>query len=96
MRQFDIVTYNEVAVVVIESDDLPTDARVVVIPIEMDEGYPAVPRFNPRIEFGETSGILATRLVISVNRAVLRPTGYNVEDHRDAIVRAIDILMGAY
>ncbi len=76
--------------VVVESDLLPPDPAVVVIPLLHD--YPAVRLLNPSIHHGGQHLILATRLIAAVQRASLRRTG-TVTDQGDRITRAIDVLM---
>ncbi|MEY8838466.1 CcdB family protein, partial [Cribrihabitans sp. XS_ASV171] len=82
--------YNGVSMVVVESELLPPDPAIVVIPPLPD--YPAVRHLNPEIRHRGTSLILATRLIASVRRESLRCTG-TVADQGDAITRAVDILL---
>jgi toxin CcdB len=77
--------------VVIESDLLPPDPSVVVIPLLPD--YPAVQHLNPEIRHGGRSLVLATRLIVAVHRTGLRRAG-SVSDQGDRITRAVDVLMG--
>lgn len=88
--RYDVAEYNRVFMVIVESDLLPADPSVVVIPLLPD--YPAVRRLNPEIQHDGRSLILATRLISSVRRSSLRRAG-NVEDQDDLITRAVDILM---
>ena len=88
---FDVADYNGVAMVVVESDLLPKDASVVVIPLLA--GYPAVRLLNPEIRHSGKALILATRLITAVRRSPLRKTG-SVAGQGDRITRAIDVLMG--
>ena len=76
--------------VVVESDRLPPDPSVVVIPLLSD--YPPVRQLNPEIVHDGRRFILATRLISAVRRTSLRRTG-NVADQGDEITRAIDVLM---
>ena len=76
--------------VVVESDLLPPDPAIVVIPLI--SGYPAIPHLNPEIEHHGTRYILATRLISAVRRASLRRVGSAMADG-DRIIRAIDVLM---
>ncbi len=77
--------------VVVESDLLPPDPAVVVIPLLPD--YPAVRHLNPRIDLPGRSLILATRLIGAVRRSSLRCIG-DVAAQGDDITRAMDVLMG--
>lgn len=77
--------------VVVESDLLPPDPAVVVIPLL--QGYPAVARLNPVIRFEGREYMLATRLIAAVRRAGLRHVG-SAGEYGDEVVRAVDVLMG--
>ena len=90
LTRYDVAEYNGVSMVVVESDLLPPDPSVVVIPLL--SGYPAVKHLNPELRHGGKRLILATRLIAAVRRSHLRHTG-NVSDQRDQITRAVDILM---
>ena len=76
--------------VVVESDLLPPDPAVVVIPLLRD--YPAVKGLNPEILHDGERLVLATRLIAAVRRTNLRRTG-RVADQGDQINRAVDVLM---
>lgn len=90
LRRFDIAEHRGVAMVVVESDLLPPDPAVVVIPLLAD--YPAVRLLNPAIFHGERRLILATRLIGAVFRAGLRRVG-GAGSQGDEIIRALDVLM---
>lgn len=90
LTRYDVAEYNGVSMVVVESDLLPPDSAVVVIPLLFD--YPAVRQLNPEIVHDGRRFILATRLIAAVRRASLRRTG-NVAEQGDQITRAIDVLM---
>lgn len=91
LSRFDIAEYDGLAMVVVESDLLPPDPAVVVIPLLPD--YPAVRYLNPEIRHGERRLVLATRLIAAVRRASLRRAG-SAEEQGDEITRAVDVLMG--
>ncbi|PIP97406.1 MAG: CcdB-like protein [Rhodobacterales bacterium CG18_big_fil_WC_8_21_14_2_50_71_9] len=90
LTRHDVAEYNGVSMVVVESDLLPPDPSVVVIPLL--PRYPAVRHLNPEILHDGKPLILATRLIAAVRRSSLRRTG-SVADQRDLITRAVDILM---
>ena len=90
LTRFDVAEYNRVSMVVVESDLLPPDPAVVVIPLLPN--YPAIRYLNPVILHGGNRLILATRLIGAVRRSSLRRTG-NVADEGDQVTRAIDVLM---
>ena len=90
LARFDVAQYGSALMVVIESDLLPADAAVVVIPLLTD--YPAVRHLNPEIAHEGRSLVLATRLIAAVRRNSLRRVG-NVANQADCIIRAVDVLM---
>jgi toxin CcdB len=90
LTRFDIAEYKGIKMVVIESDLLPPDPAVVVIPLLM--GYPAVKDLNPEIVVDGQGFVLATRLIAAVRRASLRHVG-SVADQSEKIRRAVDVLM---
>jgi toxin CcdB len=90
LTRYDVAEYKGVSMVVVESDLLPPDPSVVVIPLLSD--YPAVRQLNPEIVHDGRRYILATRLIAAVRRARLRRTG-DVTDQGDEITRAIDVLI---
>lgn len=90
LTRFDVAEYRGVAMVVIESNLLPPDPAVVVIPLLAD--YPAVKHLNPVITVEDKRLVLATRLIAAVHRSSLRRIA-NVADQGDCIIRAVDVLM---
>ncbi len=90
LTRFDVAEYNGVSMVVVESDLLPPDASIVVIPLLSD--YPAVRHLNPELQHDGRRLVLATRLIAAVRRSNLHRTG-SVADQGDLITRAVDILM---
>ena len=90
LTRYDVAEYKGVTIVVVESDLLPPDPAVVVIPLLRD--YPAVKGLNPEILHDGERLVLATRLIAAVRRTSLRRTG-RVADQGDQINRAVDVLM---
>ena len=90
LTRYDVADYKGVKMVVVESDLLPPDSAVVVIPLLAD--YPAVKDLNPEVQQNGERWILATRLIAAVRRSSLRCAG-SVADQGDRINRAIDVLM---
>ena len=90
LTRFDVAEYNGNLMVVVESDLLPADPSIVVVPLLLN--YPAVRYLNPDIVHDGARYVLATRLIASVKRTKLRWTG-TVSDQGDQITRAIDVLM---
>ena len=94
MRQFEIVTYGGIPAVVVEADDLLRFPATVIAPLT--EGRGEIPRLNPVVEFDGRARFLNPRIITTVRRADLDGTGIVLEDRRDEIVRAMDVLIGAY
>ena len=90
LTRYDVAEYNGVKMVVVESDLLPPDPAVVVIPLLTD--YPAVKDLNPELVLDGQCWVFATRLIAAVRRSKLRRVG-NVADQGDRINRAVDVLM---
>ncbi|MBQ2261446.1 MAG: CcdB family protein [Loktanella sp.] len=90
LTRFDVAEYNGVFMVVVESDLLPPDASIVVIPLLAH--YPAVQHLNPELQHNGKRLILATRLIASVRRSSLTRSG-SMGDQGDLITRAVDVLM---
>ena len=76
LTRYDVAEYNGVKMVVVESDLLPTDPAVVVIPLLSD--YPAVKDLNPELVLDGQRWVLATRLIAAVRRSKLRLTVFLV------------------
>jgi toxin CcdB len=90
LTRYDVAEYNGVKMVVVESDLLPPDPAVVVIPLLSD--YPAVKDLNPELVHDGQHWVLATRLIAAVRRTSLRRVG-SVANQGDRINRAVDVLM---
>lgn len=90
LSRYVVAEHNGIFMVVVESDLLPPDPGVVVVPLLSD--YPAVKHLNPEIVHDGRRLVMATRLIASVRRGSLRQVG-SVADQRDRITRAIDVLM---
>jgi toxin CcdB len=90
LNRFDVIEHRGVPMVVIESNLLPPDATVVVIPLLSD--YPVVRHLNPQIIVQGRHLILATRLIVAVQRSRMKKLG-NVAEQGEKITRAVDVLM---
>ena len=90
LSRFDVAEYNGVLMVTVESELLPPDPAVVVIPLL--NNYPAVRHLNPELEHDGQHLVLATRLIATVRRAGLRRVG-TVADQGDLVTKAVDVLM---
>ena len=90
LSRFDVAVYNGISMVIVESNLLPRDPSVVVIPLLAT--YPAVKHLNPELRHDGKTFVLATRLITAVRRSALRRTGH-ILDQSDEVIRAIDVLM---
>lgn len=90
LSRFDVAEYNGVLMVVVESELLPPDPAVVVIPLLPD--YPAVRHLNPALQHDGKRLVLATRLIAAVRRTSLRRDG-TVAHQGDLVTKAVDVLM---
>ena len=90
LSRFDIAEHGGVLMVVVESDLLPPDPAIVVIPLL--PGYPAVAQLNPGFVVEGRPLVLATRLIAAVRRSAIRRVG-SLAGEGDRITRAVDILM---
>jgi toxin CcdB len=90
LTRFDVAEYSGISMVIVESNLLPPDPSVVVIPLVSD--YPAVQHLNPELQHDGRRLILATRLITAVRRSSLHRTG-SVAGQGDLITRAVDVLM---
>lgn len=90
LPRYDVAQYKGVNMVVVESDLLPPDPAVVVIPLLAD--YPAVKDLNPEVLHDGQRFVVATRLIADVRRSSLRRIG-SVADQSDRIHRAVDVWM---
>ena len=79
--------------VIVESDFLPPEPAIVVIPILRD--YPVARLLNPTIQHDGTYYVLATRLITAARRSSLRRVG-TAETQADRITRAIDLLLTGF
>ena len=90
LSRFDVAAHGDVVMVVVESDLLPPDPAIVVIPLL--PGYPAIRHLNPVILHDGRRLVLATRLIAAVRHAGLRRVGSAAEQGGE-ITRAVDVLM---
>ena len=91
MNQFDVIDLQGNLGVVVESHLLAPDKTVAAIPLMAD--YPAVRLLNPTVPVDGVPYVLATRLIASIPKGLAKPTGENVAECRDDIIRAIDVMI---
>lgn len=94
MRQCEVVTFRGHPFIVLEADDLPRAPSLVVVPLMEGRG---ASHLNPTFVIGEgETRYLDPRLITVLRRSDVSATGMVFDDRRDDIVRAIDVLMGAF
>lgn len=93
LRRFDIARAGDVLMIIVESDFIPPEPAIVVIPILQD--YPAALLLNPTIQHDGADYVLATRLITAARRSSLRRVG-TAEAQADRIIRAIDLLLTGF
>ena len=93
LNRFDVIEHSGGLLVVIESDLLPEDSSVVIIPLIPK--YPSIRHLNPEILFQGKRFVLATRLIGPVLRSHTHYVG-NISNQGDKITRAVDVLMGGF
>lgn len=91
MNQFDVIDVQGSLGVIVESHLLAPDRTVVAVPLMTD--YPAARLLNQTIPVDGVSYVLATRLIASIPKGLAKPTGTNLADYRDEIVRSIDVMI---
>ncbi len=94
MAQFDLYRLADGQLVVdLQTDLIGIDASRVVAPLRDAERYVAFPGLTPRVELDGASWIVRVQELAAVPGGELRqPVGTLVE-HRDALKRALDILI---
>lgn len=100
MRQLDLCSISpgrDVAlVVVLQHDWLDTHRTVVVAPAILAERHKPVERIHPRFEHDGNTYIVALNLMSAVSRQEVRQSVASLEQHRDAIMRGIDMLFSGF
>jgi toxin CcdB len=89
LNKFDIVETRGRLALVVESELLPPDRTVVVIPLL--QGYPTIKWLNPEIYVDREPYTLVTRLIGSVGTSTLTVIG-SAKAQGDEIARALDML----
>ena len=89
LKKFDIVETRGRYALVVESELLPRDLTVVVVPLV--RGYPQVKWLNPLIDVDGVAHTMMTRLIGSVGLSTLTVVG-TARAQGDEITRALDML----
>ncbi len=94
MAQFDVYRLgNGVLVVDLQTDLIGIDASRVVAPLRAAGRHAAFPGLTPRVRLEEADWIVRVQELAAVPGAELgRPVG-SLAEHRDALKRALDILI---
>ncbi len=69
---------------------------MVVSPFVEKDSRPVLSRYSPIVRFGELDYLVATSELAAVDKADLGPSLGSVATHRDAIVRALDLLFTGF
>src|SRR5919204_6836477 len=64
----------------------------VVAPLEPADASPSLDRLNPRVTLDGADYVLVTQELVTVRKAALGPASGSIADHRDEIIRALDLL----
>lgn len=101
-RQFDVHGFGArtangypTLVVVLQHDTVP-GRLVVVAPFVANGVRPVLSRYSPLVRFGEQDYLIATNELAAVDKVDLGPPLGSVAHHRDAIVRALDLLFTGF
>ena len=87
LDQLSIVRYRGAFGLVVESDLLPKDRWVVVVPLI--EGLPCVGDLNPIIPAAGVDRVLHTHAIASVRRDALEETSENTHENHNIIIRCV-------
>ena len=94
MAQFDLYRLEGGQLVVdLQTDLIGIDASRVVAPLREAGRYTAFPGLTPKIEVDGTAWIVRVQELAAVPGAELRVKVGSLAEHRDAIKRALDILI---
>jgi len=94
MAQFDLYRLEGGQLVVdLQSDLIGIKASRIVAPLREAGRYTAFPGLTPTVEVGETTWIVRVQELAAVPGAELRDPVGSLADHRDALKRALEILI---
>ena len=102
IRQFDVRVFGARAargdaelVVVLQHEGVP-GRLIVVAPFVAHGSRPVLSRYGPLVRFAERDYHVATNELAAVDKAELGAQLGSVSHHRDAIVRALDLLFTGF
>jgi len=94
MAQFDLYRLNGGQLVVdLQTDLIGIEASRIVAPLREAGRYAAFPSLTPSVEVDGTAWIVRVLELAAVPGAELREPVGSLGDHRDALKRALDILI---
>lgn len=98
MAQFDLFRLDESAdggtlVVDLQTDLIGLDATRIVAPLREAGRYAAFPGLTPQVAFDGRDWIVRVQEMAAVPAGVLGPRVGSLGDARDALTRAVDILL---
>ncbi len=98
-RQFDVHPFGAptapTLVVVLQHDHVP-GRLVVVAPFVREGARPVLSRYAPLVPFEGASYRIATNELAAVDKTELGPPVGSVAAHRDAVVRALDLVFTGF
>lgn len=94
MAQFDLYRLSGGQLVVdLQTDLIGIEASRIVAPLREEGRYVAFPGLTPSVEFDRTMWIVRVQELAAVPGAELREPVGSLSVHRDALKRALDILI---
>ncbi|MCA3450461.1 MAG: CcdB family protein [Rhodobacter sp.] len=94
MAQFDVFRLKGGTLVVdLQTDLIGIEASRIVAPLREAEGYAAFPGLTPKIEIDGKAWIVRVQELAAIQGAELREVVASLAAERDALKRALDILI---
>lgn len=94
MPQFDLYRLKGGQLVVdLQTDLIGIDASRIVAPLRAADRYAAFPGLTPSVAFDGTTWVVRVQELAAVPGGELRDTVGSLVEHRDALKRALDILI---
>lgn len=97
MAQFDIHSLpNGMLVVDLQTDLIGLDATRIVAPLRHEGDYTKLPGLTPSVQFGDATFVVRVQELAAVPAAELgKPVG-SLSSERDALKRALDVLIDGF
>jgi toxin CcdB len=94
MAQFDVFRLkNEMLVVDLQTDLIGIEASRIVAPLREAGRYAMFPGLTPQVEIGGQAWIVRVQELAAISGTELRQPVTSLSFHRDALKRALDILI---